>query len=134
MVRLWARRRLLLSLTLCLVVALFAITLIHVYVPGVLGSASTPEPTGAAMPTATPAVRDTYLFSFATFPPGPLRPGAYVNVQWVPTSVPREATASAAPVVCTVDVYGPYATGADATRSIVDPLNPHVTPALPLHR
>jgi len=127
--KLWARRRLFLGLTLCVVAALFAVTLVHAYVPGVLGGASTPGPTVAAMPTATPAAHDTFLFSFATFPPGPLHPGAQVRVQWVPTSAPRDATAGAAPVACTVAVYGPYATGADATRSIDDPANPQMTPA-----
>ncbi len=129
MIRLWARRRLLLGLTLCVVVAIFAVTLVHVHVPGVLGGASTPEPTVVAMSTATPPAHDTFLFSFATFPPGPLHPGAQVRVQWVPTSAPRDATVGAAPVVCTVAVYGPYATGADATRSIDDPANPQATAA-----
>lgn len=109
---LWAHRRRVLSFTLCLVVILFAAVMVRAFVlpPATAQSATLTPPALAA--TATPAGHPTYLFSIASFPPGPLRAGQKVQVRWEASYAPRTtpATLATGPVAitCTFALYGPY--------------------------
>jgi len=117
MAALWARRRLVFSLILCLVMALVAAVALRAYGPGnvqdLLGLS------GVASPTAspTPALHQVYTFSFDFVPqdsadPMPLHVGQPVTFRWIPGPYFSAGDASPAsrpfPVHCTLALYGPY--------------------------
>ncbi|MGE5333781.1 MAG: hypothetical protein ACM3N4_03700 [Nitrososphaerota archaeon] len=116
MTALWEHRRLVLSLVLCLVVALGAAVALHTYGPGsVLGTPLSASPT----PSATPAFHEMYSYRLQTTPPIALRVGKPVSFRWVPTPEGRVPAASGpARVHCTVALYGPYPSLADLTRTM----------------
>src|SRR5262249_14722909 len=88
MTALWEHRRLVLSLTLCLVLALFAAMAWRIHVPEVeLGS-------HASSAIAPPAMPPTFLFHVEGFPQGPLHRGERVHIQWFPASAARPNAAS----------------------------------------
>lgn len=116
MTALWERRRLILSLVLCLVVALGAAVALRTYGPGrALGATLSESPT----PSPTPALHETYSFSLQIMSPIALRVGKAVAFRWVPTPEGRVSAASGpARIHCTVALYGPYPSLADLTRAM----------------
>src|SRR5262245_15258506 len=117
MAKLWQRRRLVLSLTLCLVVILFATVAVRTFVRPPTPTQSTPRASAA---TATPAVHSTFLFNFDGFA-NDVHVGQQVSLRWWPTPMPRKSPADAAvgplTVVCTLDLYGPYRSASAALLS-----------------
>jgi hypothetical protein len=121
MTALWEHRRLVLSLALCLVLTLFAAMAWRIHVP------AAEQGSRASSATAPAVVHPTFLFNVENFPQSPLRVGEHVIIQWFPASAARpNADTATGPVtvVCTLALFGPYASvesAAHALDSIVDP-------------
>lgn len=129
MAALWERRRIVLSLVLCLVMALVAVVALRTYGSGnvrdLLGLSRVASPTASPAPTP----HQTYAFSFDILPRGSGEPmllhvGQPVTFQWTPgpvISVPNEGYAPTAnrpyPVHCTLALYGPYPSMDDLTKA-----------------
>lgn len=107
MTRLWTRRRLALSLALCVVVVLFAAVVVRTW------SATFRPP---APPTPRPVTHATYRFQLEGFPTEPLHPGQSLTLRWVPTLVTSASSAPAFEFFCVLGLYGPYTSQADADR------------------
>lgn len=120
MTMLWRRRRLVLSLTLCLVVVLFATVALRTYLRVPAPPQSTPQ---ASVATATPAVHSTFLFNVNNFPPA-AHAGQQISLRWDPANEPRsafiDADAATGPltVLCTFALYGPYRSDAAASDAV----------------
>lgn len=107
MTHLWTRRRLALSLALCVVVVLFAAVVVRTW-------SSTFRP--PAPPTPRPPTHAIYRFHLEGFPSDPLHPGQQLTLRWVPELINPASTALAVNFVCAFGLYGPYTSQADADR------------------
>lgn len=139
MAAVWAHRRLVFSLILCLVVALAVAVTLRTYGPwSALGSTLYKSPTASP----APAFHQIYAFSFDILPQDPSYPmllhvGQTVTFQWTPGpyfSVHGDAPPANRPfpVHCTLALYGPYPSLADltkATNATGDGIAPPGTPA-----
>jgi len=126
MMMLWRRRRLILSLTLCLVIVLFATVALRTYVRSSGFTPSTLQAPGTA------SAHFTYLFSLTSFP-AEVQVGQQITLRWEPSYQARGSTTDAAtvplPVRCTFDLYGPYRSLAAASQAMdaMDPFSGHPT-------
>ena len=141
----WVHRRLVLSLVLCLVMALVAVVALRIYGPGNVQDLLSLS--RVASPTASPASapHKIYAFSFDILPrhsaePMLLHVGQPVTFQWTPDPAllaPNEGYAPTAnrpfPVHCTLALYGPYPSMDDLTKATntpgTDGIAPSGTPA-----
>ena len=132
MTTLWARRRLVLSLALCVVLALFAVLVwrpLTTPPPSVTPPPPVTRAATAARVQSTP-VPATYLFQINNFPHGPLKVGAQVQLMWSPTPAFRnDPQAAPVSVICTLALYGPYASAADANLAMQHGAHIDGTPA-----
>jgi hypothetical protein len=112
MTGLWRRRRLVLSLALCLVTVLFATVVVRTWSSTPERSTATPTP----LPSPSTPTHATYRFYLDGFPPGPLHPGQRITLRWATELADPASTAPAADVVCWLSFYGPWASEADATK------------------
>ena len=126
MAALWARRRLV-SVILCLVIALVAAVALRTYGPenvrGLLSLSRVASPTASP----TPAPHQIYSFSFDFLPhdsadPMLLHVGQPVTFRWIPGPYFSAGDASPAnrpfPVHCTVALYGPYPSLDDLAKAM----------------
>jgi hypothetical protein len=125
MTALWERRRLVLSLVLCIVVALGGAVALRTYGPwSALGSTAYVSPTASP----APAFHQIYSFSFDILPHEPSYPmllhvGQSVTFEWIPGpyfSVQGDALPANRPfpVHCTLALYGPYPSMDDLTKAM----------------
>ncbi len=129
MAALWERRRLVFSLILCLVMALVAAVALRTNGPENVRDLLSQGRASSPAASATPALHQTYSFSFDILPhdaadPLLLHVGQQVTFQWTPDSsfsAPNGGTVPAAnrpfPVHCTLALYGPYPSMDDLTKA-----------------
>lgn len=98
--RLWVRRRLVFSLTLCLVVAAFAVV--------TLRASPAPVPMTVTVPTPSAPTHAFHLF-LLTAPSGDLHLGQTVLVNWMPELLDAASPTQSASVASRLALYGPYA-------------------------
>lgn len=113
---LWARRRLILTLTLCALVVLLAVVIISsLWRPAL--SVTTTDHANTATPAPTATWRPTYSIVFE----GPFtttaRRGGQLTYRWSPqlNAIPRSPARGA--ITCTFALYGPFPTQADAEHA-----------------
>lgn len=116
MERLWARRRVVLSFMLCvLVVALAAVVIAPRWPTSPRISAS--RLATATMPKPTATWRPTYsIMPELLFAPT-ARQGDQLKYSWSSQLDPRPTSYAPGAFTCTFSLYGPYATEADADRA-----------------
>lgn len=130
MAALWAHRRLVLSVVLCLALALVAGVALRSYGPENVQDLLSLSRVASPTASPTPAPHQIYAFNFDILPrdsadPMLLHVGQQVTFQWTPGSSfsgPNGGTVPTAnkpfPVHCTVALYGPYPSLADLTKAL----------------
>jgi hypothetical protein len=118
MAAIWMRRRLVLSLLLCLVLALVAAVALRAYGPDSVQGLNLSAVASVASPT--PALHDIYLLSLEELPHASVIAGKPVSLQWVHELTGQAPVATGpAQVSCSLALYGPYTSLANLDKAKV---------------